>query len=46
MVLARGACYRIVAIDERRVDGRLWVAYLLSRKTDSEIVRRAVRYAW
>lgn len=44
MVLMDKGCYRIVNVKECNVDSRLWVAYLLCRKTDAEIIRRMVRY--
>jgi hypothetical protein len=44
MVIASNVCYRIVEIGERPLDGRVWMAYLLARKTDAGIVRRTVRY--
>ena len=44
MVLAGDECYRIVNVKESPFDGRRWIAYLLCKKTDSEILRRTVQY--
>ena len=45
MIVADDGAYRVVDVVEKTIDRHTRVLYVLQRKTDSEILRRTIRYA-
>jgi hypothetical protein len=45
VIIADDGAYRVVDVVERTIDRHARVLYVLRRKTDSEIMRRTIRYA-